>query len=147
MSDLTFEQMLEESFKTIHAGEVVEGTVIDVKPEEIRRIIQIKTMANDLLGRIVEFLIIKPVYTAKVRYSRFSADTSSTEENNSLTLRYPLFQYIQLSHSPPPPFPSEASYPVCWINPVFHTYPDVVLLYAVMPAFCATGELFRDFQK
>ena len=35
MSDLTFEQMLEESFKTIHSGEVVEGTVIDVKPDEI----------------------------------------------------------------------------------------------------------------
>lgn len=35
MSDLTFEQMLEDSLKTIHAGEVVEGTVIDVKPEEI----------------------------------------------------------------------------------------------------------------
>ena len=35
MSELTFEQMLEESLKTIHAGEVVEGTVIDVKPEEI----------------------------------------------------------------------------------------------------------------
>ena len=35
MSDLTFEQMLEESFKTIHSGEVVEGTVIDVKQEEI----------------------------------------------------------------------------------------------------------------
>lgn len=35
MSELTFEQMLEESFKTIHAGEVVEGTVIDVKPGEI----------------------------------------------------------------------------------------------------------------
>lgn len=34
MSDLTFEQMLDESFKTIHAGEVVEGTVIDVKPDE-----------------------------------------------------------------------------------------------------------------
>lgn len=34
MSELTFEQMLEESFKTIHAGEVVEGTVIDVKAEE-----------------------------------------------------------------------------------------------------------------
>ena len=34
MSDLTFEQMLEESFKTIHTGEVVEGTVISVKPEE-----------------------------------------------------------------------------------------------------------------
>lgn len=35
MSELSFEQMLEESFKTIHTGEVVEGTVIDVKPEEI----------------------------------------------------------------------------------------------------------------
>ena len=35
MSELTFEQMLEESFKTIHSGEVVEGTVIDVKPDEI----------------------------------------------------------------------------------------------------------------
>ena len=35
MSELTFEQMLDESFKTIHAGEVVEGTVIDVKPEEM----------------------------------------------------------------------------------------------------------------
>ncbi len=34
MSELTFEQMLEESFKTIHNGEVVEGTVIDVKPTE-----------------------------------------------------------------------------------------------------------------
>ena len=35
MSELTFEQMLEESFKTIHNGEVVDGTVIDVKPDEI----------------------------------------------------------------------------------------------------------------
>ncbi|MBD5501126.1 MAG: 30S ribosomal protein S1 [Lachnospiraceae bacterium] len=35
MSELTFEQMLEESLKTIHTGEVVEGTVIDVQPEAI----------------------------------------------------------------------------------------------------------------
>lgn len=34
MSELTFEQMLEDSFKTIRAGEVVEGIVIDVKTEE-----------------------------------------------------------------------------------------------------------------
>ncbi len=34
MSELTFEQMLDEPFKTIHSGEVVEGTVIDVKPDE-----------------------------------------------------------------------------------------------------------------
>ena len=35
MSELSFEQMLEESFKTIHNGEVVEGTVIDVKPDAV----------------------------------------------------------------------------------------------------------------
>ncbi|MCH5269755.1 MAG: 30S ribosomal protein S1 [Lachnospiraceae bacterium] len=36
MSELTFEQMLnEESLKTIHTGEIVDGTVIDVKPEQI----------------------------------------------------------------------------------------------------------------
>ena len=35
MSELTFEQMLEDSIKTIHTGEVVEGVVIDVKVDEI----------------------------------------------------------------------------------------------------------------
>ncbi len=35
MSELSFEQMLEESFKTIRNGEVVQGTVIDVKDDEI----------------------------------------------------------------------------------------------------------------
>ncbi len=30
-----FGQMLDETFKTIHTGEIVEGTVIDVKPDEI----------------------------------------------------------------------------------------------------------------
>ena len=35
MPELTFEQMLEESIKTIRNGEVVEGTVIDVKENEI----------------------------------------------------------------------------------------------------------------
>jgi len=35
MSEDNFEQMLNESFKPIHVGEVVEGEVIDVKPDEI----------------------------------------------------------------------------------------------------------------
>ena len=35
MSELSFEQMLEESLKTIRTGEVVEGSVIDVKEDEI----------------------------------------------------------------------------------------------------------------
>ncbi|SHI93334.1 30S ribosomal protein S1 [Parasporobacterium paucivorans] len=35
MSELSFEQMLEDSLKTIRTGEVVEGTVISVKEDEI----------------------------------------------------------------------------------------------------------------
>ncbi len=35
MSEMSFEQMLEESLKTIHNGEIVEGTVIAVKEDEI----------------------------------------------------------------------------------------------------------------
>lgn len=35
MSEMSFEQMLEGSLKTIRNGEIVEGTVIHVKPEEI----------------------------------------------------------------------------------------------------------------
>ena len=35
MSEMSFEQMLYESLKTIRNGEVVEGTVISVKPDEI----------------------------------------------------------------------------------------------------------------
>ena len=49
MSDLSFEQMLEESFKTIHNGEVVEGTVIDVKEDEI--ILNIGYKADGLITR------------------------------------------------------------------------------------------------
>ncbi len=41
--------MLEESLKTIHAGEVVEGTVIDVKPEEI--ILNIGYKSDGILTR------------------------------------------------------------------------------------------------
>lgn len=49
MSELTFEQMLEGTLKTIHAGEVVEGTVIDVKPEEI--VLNIGYKADGILTR------------------------------------------------------------------------------------------------
>ena len=49
MSELTFEQMLEESFKTIRNGEVVEGTVIDVKPDEI--ILNIGCKADGIITR------------------------------------------------------------------------------------------------
>ena len=49
MSELTFEQMLDESFKTIHNGEVVDGTVIDVKPDEI--ILNIGYKADGIITR------------------------------------------------------------------------------------------------
>ncbi len=49
MSEMSFEQMLEESFKTIRNGEVVEGTVIGVKPEEI--ILNIGYKSDGILTR------------------------------------------------------------------------------------------------
>ena len=49
MSELTFEQMLEESLKTIHTGEVIEGTVIDVKPDEV--ILNIGYKSDGILTR------------------------------------------------------------------------------------------------
>ncbi len=49
MSELTFEQMLDESFKTIKSGEIVEGTVIDVKPDEA--ILNIGYKSDGILSR------------------------------------------------------------------------------------------------
>ena len=49
MSVLTFEQMLEESLKTIRNGEVVDGTVIDVKPDEI--VLNIGYKADGIITR------------------------------------------------------------------------------------------------
>ena len=49
MSELTFEQMLEDSFKTIRNGEVVDGTVINVKPDEI--VLNIGYKADGIITR------------------------------------------------------------------------------------------------
>ena len=49
MSELSFEQMLEESFKTIRNGEVVDGQVIDVKPDQI--ILNIGYKADGIITR------------------------------------------------------------------------------------------------
>ncbi len=46
MSELSFEQMLEDSLKTIRTGEIVEGTVIDVKEDEIILNIYINPMVS-----------------------------------------------------------------------------------------------------
>ncbi len=49
MSDQSFEQMLEESLVTIHNGEVVEGTVISVKEDEI--VLNIGYKADGIITR------------------------------------------------------------------------------------------------
>ena len=49
MSEQSFEQMLEESFKTIHSGEIVEGTVISVKEDEI--VLNIGYKADGIITR------------------------------------------------------------------------------------------------
>lgn len=49
MSEMSFEQLLEASLKTIRTGEVVEGTVIDVKEDEI--ILNIGYKADGIIAR------------------------------------------------------------------------------------------------
>ena len=49
MSEMSFEQMLDDSFRTIRNGEVVEGIVIDAKPEEL--ILNIGYKADGILTR------------------------------------------------------------------------------------------------
>lgn len=49
MSELSFEEMLDETFKTIHTGEVVDGTVIDVKEDQI--ILNIGYKADGIITR------------------------------------------------------------------------------------------------
>ena len=49
MSEMSFEQLLEASLKTIRTGEVVEGTVIDVKEDEI--ILNIGYKADGIISR------------------------------------------------------------------------------------------------
>ena len=52
MSELSFEQMLEESLKTIRTGEVVTGKVIDVKEDEIVLNIGYKSVVFDFLFQL-----------------------------------------------------------------------------------------------
>lgn len=74
MSEMSFEQMLEESFKTIRNGEVVEGTVIDVKEDEIilnigykaDGIITKNEYTNDSSVVLSELVHIGDTMTAKV---------------------------------------------------------------------------------
>lgn len=49
MSEMSFDEMLDASFKTVRAGDVVEGMVIAVKPDEI--ILNIGTKADGVITR------------------------------------------------------------------------------------------------
>ena len=103
MSELTFEQMLDASLKTIHAGEVVEGTVIDVKPEEA--VLNIGYKSDGILTRneysndsnLDLTTIVKPGDTMEVKvlkvndgegqvlltYKRLAADRGNTSNEEA----------------------------------------------------------------
>ena len=74
MSEDNFEQMLNETFKTIHTGEVVEGEVIDVKPDQIILNIHSKSdgiitkseYSNDSSIDLTEVVSVGDIMEAKV---------------------------------------------------------------------------------
>ncbi len=49
MSEMSFEQMLNESMKTVRQNEIVEGKVIDVKPDEI--VLNVGTKADGIITK------------------------------------------------------------------------------------------------
>ena len=61
MSELSFEQMLEDSVKTIRNGEIVQGTVIDVKEDEI--ILNIGYKADGIITKNEYIPTILPWYS------------------------------------------------------------------------------------
>ncbi|WP_276948162.1 30S ribosomal protein S1 [Acetatifactor muris] len=119
MSELTFEQMLEESIKSIHSGEVVEGTVIDVKPDEI--VLNIGYKSDGILTRseytndssVDLTKVVKPGDTMEVKilkvndgegqvvltYKRLAADrvNKRIEEayNNQEVMKAPVVQVME----------------------------------------------------
>ena len=118
MSELTFEQMLEESLKTIHTGEVVNGTVIAVKPDEV--VLNIGYKSDGILNRneytndntvdMTELVKVGDTMEVKVlkvndgdgqvalTYKRLAADRANKrlEEafNNSEVLKAPVAQVL-----------------------------------------------------
>ncbi len=118
MSELTFEQMLEESLKTIHTGEVVNGTVIAVKPDEVVLNIGYKSdgiltrneYTNDNTVDMTELVKVGDTMEVKVlkvndgdgqvalTYKRLAADRANKrlEEafNNSEVLKAPVAQVL-----------------------------------------------------
>ena len=118
MSELTFEQMLEESLKTIRNGEVVDGTVIDVKPDEIilnigykaDGIIMKNEYTNDSSADLTTMVAVGDKMTVKVlkvndgegqvvlTYKRLAADRGNKriEEayNNKEVLTAPVAQVL-----------------------------------------------------
>ncbi|HIZ06434.1 MAG TPA: 30S ribosomal protein S1 [Candidatus Eubacterium avistercoris] len=118
MSEMSFEQMLEESIKTIRNGEVVEGTVIDVKPDEIILNIGYKSdgiitrseYSNDSSIDLTEVVSVGDTMEAKVlrvndgegqvllTYKRLAAEKGSKrlEEafNNGEVLKAPVTQVL-----------------------------------------------------
>ncbi len=119
MSDMNFEQMLDEFSKTIRNGEVVEGTVIDVKPDEIVLNIGYKTdgiitrneYTNDSSVDLTTVVAVGDKLTAKVlkvndgdgqvslTYKRLAAEKASKrlEEayENGEVLKAPVTQVLK----------------------------------------------------
>ena len=85
MSEMSFEQMLEESLKTIHNGEVVEGTVIDVKEDEI--ILNIGYKADGIITKS-EYTNDSSVNLQDVETGRSFRKSRSTESTGCTGTRW-----------------------------------------------------------
>ena len=77
--------------------------LIPVKLEKLLRLCYKECMGQDLLRRIVIFLVIQAVHTAKIGYSAFGGYTGPAEEYDAAAFVYQFLQFF-VSHGRTPFF-------------------------------------------
>ncbi len=88
MPEQSFEEMLNETFKTIHNGEIVEGTVIAVKPDEIDLNIGFKSDGVITRNEYSEDSNLDLTTVAKVGDTMEAIVVKTSNDDNMVVLSY-----------------------------------------------------------
>ena len=71
---------------------------LPVESIEIFRSAEEEAMGNDLLRRILKFLVVQSIYAAEIRNAGFGADTGTAEKDDAATFVDPYFKLFNLIH-------------------------------------------------
>ena len=72
--------------------------LLPVKPKKVGWIGTVKAVTDDGLRRVLKFLMVQAIHTAKVGNPGLRADASPSKEHDAVTLLHPLAQSFQCVH-------------------------------------------------